>query len=99
MSKNNGGDISTHVNPVRIRIQGEGSIRTTLFNTGSEATDSIVLAPATLSKTTGRSVNILSNFEGEKIFLDIRTLEIDYWFEIDNIWAYVKESRISYPQV
>lgn len=96
MPKITSGDCQTHINPVRIRTKGAGNLRVTLFDLGE--IDNSELADGALSTTTGRSINLLSNFDGEKILLDIRTTELEEWFEISNIWAYVKLTAISYPQ-
>lgn len=98
MAKDNDGDLITHLNPIRVRIKGEGNLRTSVFNLGEASTDSALLADSVLSATTSKSNNILSNFKSEKIAIDFRTTELEEWFEISNIWAYVKLVAASYPQ-
>jgi len=100
MPKDLQGDLVSHLNPIRVRIKGEGNLVTTVFNTGEDAAEEVsaMLADAVLSPITSRSVNVLANFYGEKIFIDIRTTELDEWFSVSNMWAYVKQSTASYPQ-
>lgn len=90
------GDIQNHVNPVRIRVLGEGDLQAFLFDTGLE--NNAVLDPKTMSLTSARSVNYLSNFTAERTCLLIMTTEKDEYFSVDNMWAYVKPSRNSFPQ-
>lgn len=90
------GDIQTHINPVRVRVTGEGELQAYLFDTG--LITNATLEPQTLSLTSARSINFLSNFTSERICITLLTSEIDEYFNISNIWAYVKPSRISFPQ-
>lgn len=90
------GDIQTHINPIRVRATGAGELQAYLFDTGQIA--NATLDPQTLSLTTARSINFLSNFTSERIYVMISTSEIDEYFSVSNMWAYVKPSRNSFPQ-
>jgi hypothetical protein len=89
-------DIQSHVNPVRVRVSGVGNLQAVLNDTG--AVNNAELFEQAMSLTTARSVNYLSNFTAEKICLTLMTNEINEQFSISNIWAYVKPSRMSFPQ-
>ena len=91
------GDIQSHVNPVRVRVRGEGNLQAFLFDEGT-VTNSELDAKA-MSLTSAQSVNYLSNFTGERICLQLIITEMDEYFTISNIWAYTKPSRNSFPQV
>jgi hypothetical protein len=91
------GDIQSHVNPIRVRVKGEGELQAFLFNDGQLV--NATLAPQTMSLTTAQSANFLSNFVAEKTCLLLMTSEIDEYFTISNIYAYVKPSVMSFPQV
>jgi len=90
------GDIQSHVNPVRVRVRGEGNLQAFLFDEGT-VTNSELDAKA-MSLTSAQSINYLSNFTGERICLQLIITEMDEYFVISNIWAYTKPSRNSFPQ-
>lgn len=97
MAKQGLGDIQSHVNPIRIRVKGEGDLQAFLFDTGN--VNNSELDAKAMSLTTAQSINYLSNFTAERTCLLIMTTEEDEHFTISNIWAYVKPSRVSFPQV
>lgn len=90
------GDIQNHVNPVRIRVTGSGDLQAFLFDTGE--INNAVLEPQTMSLTSARSLNYLSNFTAERTCLLIMTTEEDEYFNVSNMYVYVKPSRNSFPQ-
>ena len=90
------GDIQNHINPFRIRVMGEGDLQAFVFDTGLE--NSAELHAQTMSLTSARSLNYLSNYTAERMCVMIMTTEIDEYFNISNMYAYVKPSRNSFPQ-
>lgn len=96
MAKQSLGDIQSHVNPIRVRLTGSGNLKAYLFDTG--AVNNTTLEPQAMSLTSARSLNYLSNFTAEKVALTLMTTEINEYFNISNIYAYVKPSRNSFPQ-
>ena len=96
MSKTGLGDIQSHINPVRIRVKGEGNLRGILFDEG-EINNSELFSQS-MSLTSARAINYLSNFRAEMICLLIMTTEKDEYFTVSNIWAYVKPTAESFPQ-
>lgn len=90
------GDIQTHVNPIRVRVTGDGDLQAFLFDTGLE--NNSELDAKTMSLTSAKSVNYLSNFRAEQICLMLMTTEIDEYFTISNMYAYVKPTAASFPQ-
>lgn len=97
MPKQGLGDIQSHLNPVRIRAKGDGDLQVIIFDSGE--VNNSELHAQTMSLTSARSLNYLSNFRGEKICFQLMTTEIDEYFSISNMWAYVKLTAASYPQV
>lgn len=89
-------DIQSHINPVRIRVTGVGSLKAFLFDTGT--INNAILSPNTMSLTSARSLNYLSNFRAELICLQIMTTEKDEYFDVSNMWAYIKPTAASFPQ-
>lgn len=90
------GDIQNHFNPVRIRVLGSGNLQVFLFDTG--LINNSELDAKTMSLTSAKSVNYLSNFTAERACLLIMTTEEDEYFSVDNMWVYGKPSRNSFPQ-
>jgi hypothetical protein len=91
------GDIQSHVNPIRIRVVGSGNLQAFLFDTGT--VNFVELSAQAMSLTSAKSLNYLSNFRAEKVQLMIMTTELDEYFSVDNMWAYVKPTALSFPQV
>lgn len=90
------GDIQSHVNPIRIRVKGDGDLQAYLFDSGE--VNFAELHAQSMSLTTAQSANYLSNFRAELICLQIITTEIDEYFTVSNIWAYIKPTAASFPQ-
>lgn len=90
------GDIQSHVNPVRIRVKGKGDLQVILFDSGE--INNLELYAQTMSLTSARSLNYLSNFRAEKICFQIMTTVKDEYFSVSNMWAYVKPTAASFPQ-
>ena len=90
------GDIQNHFNPVRIRTVGEGDLQAFLFDTGT--VNNAVLEPQSMSLSSARSLNYLSNFTDERSCLLIMTTEEGEYFNVSNIYVYGKPSRNSFPQ-
>ncbi len=90
------GDIQSHINPIRIKVNGDGNLRVFLFTT--ENVTGTELNDEAMSLSNARSLNYLSNFVAEKCCLKLMTSEIDEYFIVSNIYAYVKPSVMSFPQ-
>lgn len=97
MAKKGLGDTQSHVNPIRIRTFGSGNLKAFLFDTGT--INNSELNAKAMSLTSARSLNYLSNFRAEGICLQITTTEIDEYFNVSNIWVYVKPTAASFPQL
>lgn len=97
MAKTGLSDIQSHINPIRIRVVGSGNLKAFLFDTGLVSNSE--LNAKAMSLTSARSVNYLSNFRAEMCSLLIMTTEKDEYFSVDNIWAYVKPTAASFPQL
>ena len=86
----------THVNPVRVKVSGDGSLQAYLFDSG--LINNSTLAPIDMTLTSDASLNYLSNFRGERVSLLLMTTEIDEYFVIKNIAPFVKLTQASNPQ-
>lgn len=93
------GDVITHVNPIRVRIKGEGDLQALLLSLGDEAEDTVMLSPEIIPATSRQSTTFLCNFRAERAAIEFQITEMDEYFTISNIWAYVKQTAASYPQV
>lgn len=89
--------LQTHLNPVRVRVKGEGNLQAFAFDAGEIY--STELDPKAMSTATGQSVNYLCNFRGEKVCVQLMVSELDEYFVINAIYAFVKPIALSFPQV
>ncbi len=96
MPKSGLGDIQSHLNPIRIRVKGSGNLQAYVFDEGSINFSELFAQP--MSLTSAQPVNYLVNFRADKICFMISTSEIDEYFTVSNMWAYVKQTAMSYPQ-
>lgn len=97
MAKQGLGDIQSHVNPIRIRSVGAGELQVFLFDSGE--INNSELNSQTMSLTSARSLNYLSNFRAELTCFMLITTAKDEYFEISAMFAYVKPTAVSFPQV
>lgn len=85
-----------HFNAVRLRVTGAGNLKGKLYSQGNNKTQDLV--PLVLESTTERSKTQLCNFSQERVFLEIKTTEINETFVITSILVFVKPKAESYPQ-
>lgn len=80
-----------------MRALGSGNLLTDTHSL-DDASNSSVLPDIPLQAATNREPTILANFIDQRIQLEIRTEEIDEWFEISKIVMFIKPIAESYPQ-
>lgn len=88
-------EVVNHYGMVRLRITGSGSFRMTLYSL--DEIKSNTLATLSLSATTHREPDRLSNFTQQRASLDGRVIAIDEWFEISKIIIFAKPVAKSFP--
>lgn len=86
-----------HLGVVRMRAIGSGNLLTDAHSL-DDASNSSVLPDIPLLAATNREPTILANFIDQRIQLEIRTTEIDEWFEISKIVMFVRPIATGYPQ-
>lgn len=91
-----GSDVISHCNLIRTRVNGSGELITTLYDLGN--TNSRLLTDATLAEGRGISLSQIANFRAERISVEIRVNQMDDWFKVSNLYAYVKQTAASFPQ-
>lgn len=97
MTKRSGGEFISHCASVRLRINGAGNIKTSLFDLGNNNFRSLT-SKAMNDNVTGRTITVGSNFKSEAIMVEIRTTEIDEVFTVNRIISYLKPTATSYPK-
>jgi hypothetical protein len=91
-----GGNFINHFTAVRLRVTGSGSLLMQL-----QTLDDVIvqdISPLTMSATTPRYANQLTNFTQQKSRLVIKTNEIDETFFISQLILYVKPVATGFPQ-
>ena len=95
MAKNAGGEIIYHIAGVRLRVVGSGSLR--MFFRSLDDIRSFTLLPLTMAATTDREPTRLGNFRSQRTQVELRTTDIDEWFQISKIIVFAKASGSSLP--
>ena len=85
-----------HIGAVRIRCNGSGNLKTTLFSL--DDVYSQALTNITLQSVTNIQPTLLANFSQERALVELKTTEFDEHFRIRRIVVYVKEIASSHPQ-
>lgn len=93
---NKGGEFITHINPVRLRVVGEGNLIATLYSL--DDVDSMELPALVMTPTNKRFGEYLSNFQSLQIAIEFKVLQKDEWFKIHTVTPYVKPVAASYPR-
>jgi len=93
------GDGSTdnilHYGGIRLRVNGTGNLRLTLY--GYDKVSSEVLTPVVMTAAPGREKVRLANFKSELALVRLETTAIDETFKINKMMVYVKQLYTSYP--
>ncbi len=88
-------DNITHYAAYRIRVNGDGSLQARWI--GFDDATEYVMVPLTMAASPGRVLDRLSNFTAQRAQLELKTTEIDEFFQINRIILWVKESATQYP--
>lgn len=95
LSGGSGGEIISHFSAVRIRVNGAGSLKLSLFSLDDVV--STTLVPLTMAATTNIVPTRLTNFQQHRASLEIKTTEIDERARINRIIIFVKEVFTEWP--
>lgn len=88
------GESIAHINAVRLRLVGSGTLNMTLKSLGVFEQE---LTGFTMATVTDKQPTRLANFKNQRIALEVYTNEIDEWFKINRIILYVKPIAGEYP--
>lgn len=88
--------VINHYGAVRLRVNGSGSLRLTLFSLDETQTN--VLVPIPLQTTTNVEPNRLSNFTQQRAKLQIQVTNLNETFQISKIIVFVKPVAKSFPE-
>lgn len=86
----------THFAAIQLRVVGVGNLLTRLISL--DEVQEKVLVPLVMSPTTRKFPVILANFNQHRAQLEIKTTEIDEFFNIGSIEIFTKPIYSSYPQ-
>ncbi|MET0787201.1 MAG: hypothetical protein ABWY25_10890 [Paenisporosarcina sp.] len=90
------GEFIHHVNAIRMRVTGSGSLKMQLNSLDDEEIQ--VLIPFTMTSTTRIEPTRLANFKSQRIQLEIKTTELDEQIDhIHRILIFAKPVESSYP--
>ena len=87
-SQGSSGDFISHFTAVRMRVNGSGTLRTTLFS--NDNIISYPLANVTMAATSRFSVRLLANVVEQRALVQVQTTDIDDDFEIHRIIVFAK---------
>src|SRR5438874_1158272 len=94
--KSSGEEVINHFGAARLRVNGSASLLLKLFSL--DETKSSTLLPLTLDTSTNVEPNRISNFTQQRAKLELRTTEINEFFEISKIIVFVRPVAKSYPE-
>lgn len=90
------GEFIHHVNAVRMRVTGSGSLQMQLNSLDDEEIQ--VLIPFTMAATTRIEPTRLANFKSQRIQLEMKTTELDEVINhVHRIIIFAKPNDSSYP--
>lgn len=90
-----GGENISHFHAVRLRVQGTGNLKMTMWSMDDER--SYVIAPQPMAATTRIEPTRLMNFTEQRAALEGKTTEIGEFVRINRIIIFAKEVFSSYP--
>lgn len=95
LSHGSSGENITHFVAVRMRVQGFGNLKLTMFSIDDVQSQTLVDFPMTA--VTNIQPTRLCNFIQQRASLEIGTTEINEWFRINRIILFSREHGSSYP--
>ena len=95
LSERSSGESISHFAAIRVRVNGEGSLKMKVFSLDDVKSKELV--PLTMATTTRIIPTRLVNFMEQRASFELRTTEIDERFRINRIIIFMKEVFTSYP--
>ena len=84
-----------HIVGIRLRVIGEGNLRLALL--GLNDIQRLELKPLPLATTNRFEPMVLSNFQSQRVRLELKTTEIDERMEVGRIIIFAKPVASEYP--
>lgn len=97
MPKNSFAGELIHFGSVRMRVLGSGNLQLSLHSL-DEALNSVDLTDVSLETSTNRESLTLSNFIDQYGQLEVKTTELNEYFEISRIIIFIRPVGTGYPQ-
>lgn len=91
------GESINHYAAIRVRVNGLGNLRPTLYSLDNIITQTLV--PLVMQSITDRQPVRLCNFQTQRASLELKTTALDEWFRINRIILFSKELYIDFPSV
>lgn len=85
-----------HFGAIRFRVKGSGNLKLRLLSLDEVYQN--ILVPLVITSLTNKELNRLSNFTQQRAKLEIKTEEINEYFEISKIVIYVTPVATNYPE-
>ncbi len=82
------GDYISHFTALRIRVNGSGTLRPTIFSQDSVTSET--LATITMASTNRFSPRVLANAVEQRVFVQLQTTAIDDDFTVHRIIVFAK---------
>lgn len=89
------GEYINHFNMVRMRVNGEGTLKLKLHSLQSVRSEQ--LADIQMSETTDIQPRVLANFSTQRAALEGKTVSINDYFKINRIIIYSRPLFSEYP--
>lgn len=90
------GEVFSHFNGVRLRVNGTGALKIKMFNLDEQ--DSTELQDVVMSERTGIQPFTLANFIAQRVSLELKTVTINDYVRINRIIIYSKFFAVDVPQ-
>ena len=85
-----------HIVGIRLRVVGSGNLQLALL--GLDDIQRLELKPLSLSTTTRFEPMVLSNFQSQRVRLELKTTEIDERMDVSRIIIFAKPVAVEFPQ-
>ena len=92
MSKGEG---IVHFTGIRLRVNGTGNMRPTMYSLDRVLT--LTLVPIPMLETTDRQLLRLANFQSQRMSLELKTTEINERFRINRVIIFAREVFTDFP--
>ena len=94
-SVQSGGENINHFNAVRVRVNGNGTLKMRIFSLDDAKMK--LIKDIKMSPTPGRAETCITNLMTERASLEIRTVSINDYFRINRLIIFAKETFSSHP--